>query len=643
MKREAVEMHGVEPDRVAVTGAQPFDHWFTWQPSTTRDEFCARVGLNAAHGYVLYLCSSKFVAREEAPFVRQWVQQLRQSSAEQVSSLGVLVRPHPQNAAQWRQFDATGLANFSIYPPGGAPPVDANTRSDYYDSIHHSVAVVGINTTAEIESAIVGRPVFTVLAPEFRETQEGTLHFEHLRADTNGLVHVARDFGEHLTQLEMAIGEPLHDHEKGRRFVERFVRPHGLDAAATPRLVAALEAVGARSPRPAISRPVWGPVVQRLLQPWAAQLHQEAKAAAAMKADKIAAQKAKARAKAQAISAKAKARAKAEAEARAREKAAAAEEARRLAAEKTAASSAGGPQQPRDWRDVHRSFQALTEAERNRFMHETGDDIPTEVLMGLYGGRVEQLDFAEATIHMRVTSKPERLRLRACAKEPWTVNWLLHTVRAGEVLYDIGANVGAYSLVAAKKTGGGARVYAFEPSYPNLVALCSNIVLNDLAAQITALPIALSDRNGLDTFMLNNMAPGTARHVLASTGDTGDPDEPTVYPQPVLTYRLDDLIDLCRLPTPNHIKLDVDGGELALLRGASRTLRSPELRSLLMEVTTALSQAVTEELTSCGLRLQTKIDRKTKAGHDLVWYGVFVRDDTQVVHVDTHGVEVASE
>ena len=54
MKREAVELHGVPAERVAVTGAQLFDHWFDWRPSTPRDTFCARVGLTASQPYILY-------------------------------------------------------------------------------------------------------------------------------------------------------------------------------------------------------------------------------------------------------------------------------------------------------------------------------------------------------------------------------------------------------------------------------------------------------------------------------------------------------------------------------------------------------------------------------------------------------------
>ena len=116
--------------------------------------------------------------------------------------------------------------------------------------------------------------------------------------------------------------------------------------------------------------------------------------------------------------------------------------------------------------------------------------------------------------------------------------------------------------------------------------------------------------------------PGAARHVLGP----GDPEEgPAVFRQPVMMFRLDDLIDSVRLPPPNHIKLDVDGGELAVLEGATRTLRSPSLKSILVEESTSLSAAVTAGLERHGLRLQSKISVKNKAGEHAVWYGVFSR------------------
>src|SRR4030095_2387073 len=136
------------------------------------------------------------------------------------------------------------------------------------------------------------------------------------------------------------------------------------------------------------------------------------------------------------------------------------------------------------------------------------------------------------------------------------------------------------------------------------------------ATEITPLPIALSNVNALTVFSLRALEPGAARHML---GDGPSEEGPTLYRQPVMTYRLDDVIEQFGLPLPNHIKLDVDGGELAILEGAARTLRSDSLLSILLEVSSTLSDEITRVLQGHGLRLYSRINVKTKKGEYLVW------------------------
>jgi hypothetical protein len=174
--KEAVELQDIPRGRVRVLGAWSYDHWFDWQPSTSREEFCARVGLRADRPIALYVCSSGFVARDEVAFVRRWLAGLRTRESE----AGVIVRPHPRNAAQWAGVELDD-PQAVVWPKLGEEPLESESRKNYFDSIYHSAAVVGINTSAQIESAVVGRPVHTVLADEFKETQQGTLHFQYLK------------------------------------------------------------------------------------------------------------------------------------------------------------------------------------------------------------------------------------------------------------------------------------------------------------------------------------------------------------------------------------------------------------------------------------------------------------------------------
>jgi hypothetical protein len=145
--------------------------------------------------------------------------------------------------------------------------------------MYHSAAVVGINTTAEIESAIVGRQVYTLLAPEFRETQTGTLHFHYLRDVAGGLVHVARDVSEHLSQLDAALRDGVADEGRCRRFVESFVRPHGLAVPAASTLVDAIELAAGR---PALRRTLIETVAP-VLRPWLSRMAARAERRAALR------------------------------------------------------------------------------------------------------------------------------------------------------------------------------------------------------------------------------------------------------------------------------------------------------------------------------------------------------------------------
>ena len=609
MKREAVDLHGVPPERVAVTGAAAFDHWFEWHPRVTRDEFCARVGLPADRPYLLYVCSSKFVAPEEVPFIRHWAEQLRHSASPVLRDAGILVRPHPQNAEQWEHADLRNLG-VAIWPRTGAAPVDGDTRGDYFESLYYSAAVVGINTTAEIEGAILGRPVYTLLAPEFRETQEGTLHFHHLQRVNGGLLHVARSFDEHLADLEPALRDPRTSDEQSARFVDAFVRPYGRDVAATPKFVEALEALAA-APAPAPERePAWASLVRPRLGAWRARLEQQAQSEQQARDVRQAAKLAR--------EGRRKAR-EAEQLARLDEKIVR-EEARR------ADRAQRRPEREPKLEALIANFRRLGDSSKTLFLRTVADSIPADALISVHAAlQPQKLDYEQADIYLKVTTKSEHFRLRACAKEPFTIDWIHRHVGAGEVLYDIGANIGVYSLVAAKKPMGPARVFSFEASYGSIAALCTNIVLNGVTADVTPIPVALSDRTDMNVFSLRDIEPGAARHALGS-----DPlDGSAVFQQPVMMYRLDDLIERFALPLPNHIKLDVDGGELAVLDGASRTLASPTLRSVLIEVSSSLSGAVTDALDRHGLRLEWRTSVRNKAGEYEVWYGLFGRGRPQ--------------
>jgi hypothetical protein len=250
-RRELDEMHGVAPDRVVITGGQKFDAWFDREPTRTRESFLATVQLDPTRAYLLYLCSSVFIAPDEVSFVHRWITAIRSSEREGVRGLGVLVRPHPQNAAQWADVDFGEFENVSIWPREGEYPDETASQDDFFDSVAYSAGVVGVNTTAQIEAGIVGKPVYTILDPQFAKTQSGTIHFHYLLHENGGFVHRASDIAEHLDQLAAGLDDPAATEATVRAFMGSFVRPLGIDRAATPIVAAALEDVAlARKHRP---------------------------------------------------------------------------------------------------------------------------------------------------------------------------------------------------------------------------------------------------------------------------------------------------------------------------------------------------------------------------------------------------------
>jgi hypothetical protein len=248
-KQEAVEMHGLRAERVVVTGAQCYDQWFDRRPTRTREEFCRSVGLDPSRPFILYVCSAMSPVPNpvEAVFVKEWIQAVRSSADPTLRTAGILVRPHPERIKEWHGIS---LDEFDDVVVHGRTPIDNESKTDYFDSLHFSQAVVGLCTSAFLEAAIIGRPVMTLLLPAFRIHQEGMTHFRYLLRVEGGLLQTASDLPSHLNQLSAALERPSNSDERNRRFLTAFVRPQGLHNPATPRFVEAVERLASTGLRP---------------------------------------------------------------------------------------------------------------------------------------------------------------------------------------------------------------------------------------------------------------------------------------------------------------------------------------------------------------------------------------------------------
>lgn len=229
---------------------------------------------------------------------------------------------------------------------------------------------------------------------------------------------------------------------------------------------------------------------------------------------------------------------------------------------------------------------------RRRFLsliaRVVGTVLPDRILTLLKSTTVmtRELDYPRRRVMMAVDSPFElAMRLTACQREPETVEWIERDFRSGDVFFDIGANVGPYALVAAACHGGGVKTYAFEPACANYAQLCRNVSLNGFEKLITAVPVALSDRTGIDALNYTTFLPGGALHTLH--GDrraASDGPFKALFSQGILTFTLDTFVEQFNVPIPTHVKLDVDGAEVRVLQGAARTLSHPAVRTVMVEV-----------------------------------------------------------
>jgi FkbM family methyltransferase len=130
-------------------------------------------------------------------------------------------------------------------------------------------------------------------------------------------------------------------------------------------------------------------------------------------------------------------------------------------------------------------------------------------------------------------------------------------VHSGETVFDLGANVGFYTLMASELTGPSGHVYAFEPVARNLRYLRRHLSLNAVT-NVTVIEAAVSDVRGLRRFQIHE---STAMGHLNDRGQTE-----------VRTFTLDQLVFGNIVKVPNSIKIDVEGAELSVFQGARELL-----------------------------------------------------------------------
>ena len=191
-------------------------------------------------------------------------------------------------------------------------------------------------------------------------------------------------------------------------------------------------------------------------------------------------------------------------------------------------------------------------------------------------------------------------------KEPETLEWL-ETLPESAVLWDVGANIGLYSVYAAKLKG--CKVYSFEPSVFNMEMLARNIFYNDLQEDITIVPVALSDKKSISLFKMSSTKWGGALSTFAQDYDQNGELLNDIFEYSTIGISMIDAKDLLDIPQPQYIKIDVDGIEHLILGAGLDVLKSVE--SVLVEINDDFYEQAsksTQYLQDAGFTLYRKCD-----------------------------------
>ncbi|MCF6331160.1 MAG: FkbM family methyltransferase [Sulfurimonas sp.] len=169
-------------------------------------------------------------------------------------------------------------------------------------------------------------------------------------------------------------------------------------------------------------------------------------------------------------------------------------------------------------------------------------------------------------------------------KEPETIEWI-DGMKKEDTLWDIGANVGLYSVYAGIK---GMNVFAFEPSALNTFFISKNIELNNLKDNVYLFSIAVSDKNEFGYLNMTSTELGGALNEF-NTGNlesvhAGSMVKEVVFKQGMFAYSIDELIEKYGFEVPNYIKIDVDSIEDRILYGADKTLFDFQIKGVLIEL-----------------------------------------------------------
>ena len=201
---------------------------------------------------------------------------------------------------------------------------------------------------------------------------------------------------------------------------------------------------------------------------------------------------------------------------------------------------------------------------------------------------------------------------RLYINEPKTLEWISNFDQ-DDTMFDVGANVGMYSIWAAATKG--INVIAIEPESQNYAVLNKNILLNNLKDKVTALCFAMSDEEKISELNLSSFTAGQALHGFDKPMNTVDvyseklEEFKPVFTQGCMAMTIDSLVER-GIPSPDHIKIDVDGFEDKVIAGGMQTIIKGKVKTILIEINQNIDKhiEIVKDLENLGYIVDNKTD-----------------------------------
>jgi hypothetical protein len=230
---EAKKIHRVQQDAIVITGSPYFDKWFV-KSSFSKEriqQFYSDAGINSSNPFVVYFGSSGNIATDESHLVKEFSESFL--SDPSFANWQIVLRPHPSNMSHFAKLN---LKNVIVWPKLNLSqkergvPESKSDIDDFSICCQESVATIGINTSAMIESVILQKPTIAIISNHYSKTQMDSLHFKHL---ISSKVLYCIKKADDLKKLIQSLPETEQQMRISReKFIIDFVRPNGIESSA---------------------------------------------------------------------------------------------------------------------------------------------------------------------------------------------------------------------------------------------------------------------------------------------------------------------------------------------------------------------------------------------------------------------------